>query len=145
MKNVILTLVLLFTSASVQATVDGNTRAYVVVQDFNSEEFFVERVPLLGCWGIAQGPQLAQFTAEYKVNNLGCGGDESYKHNINYLTCAKLVDSKESDDYMGFAEITLDISKCEAKNNSQFITMVRTAAKLNFPMKKGEVKLKLIK
>lgn len=147
MKTILTTLAILLTVSAAKATVDGNTRAYIVVQDFNSEEFFVERVAMIGCWGIAQGPQLAQFTAEYAVNNLGCGESEVHKININYLTCAKIVEAKESADYMSFSEIKLDISKCEAKNDPKFITMVRTAAKLNFPQKNKnkEVNLTLIK
>ncbi len=146
MKTIFTTLALLFAVSAAQATVDGHTRAYIVVQDMNSQEFFVERVAMIGCWGIAQGPQLVQFTAEYAVNNLGCG-DTNYKQNINYLTCAKVIEAKESADYSSFSEIKLDISQCEAKNDPKFITMVRTAAKLNFPQEKKnkEVKLTLIK
>ena len=153
MKKIFSAIGLLFMVGASHATVDGNTRAYIVVQDINSEEFFVERVPLIGCWGVAQGPQLSQFTSEYSVNNLGCG-DVNQKGNINYLTCAKLVKATESHDYMSFSEIELDISNCGAKNDPKFITMVRTAAKLNFPQRNDqnnkktspkEVKLTLIK
>jgi phage anti-repressor protein len=127
------------------ATVDSHDKVYLVVKNIQSEEFFVERAPIIGCYGLARGPQLVQFTAEYKVNsNIGCGG-ETFQDNINYLTCAKITDSKESADYMSFSEITLDISKCEDKSNPNLITMIRTAAKLNFPLKKGEVKLNIIK
>lgn len=145
MKNTLISLMLLFGTISAKATVDGHDRAFIVVQNIQSEEFFVERVPVIGCYGLSRGPQLVQFTAEYKVpSNIGCGG-ETFHDNINSLTCAKVTDSTESDDFMSFKAVTLDISKCEAKNDPKFITMVRTAAKLNFPLKKGEVKLTLIK
>lgn len=128
-----------------QATVDGNDRVYIVVQEAQTEEFFVERVPVIGCYGLPQGPQLQQFTAEYLAPyNVGCGGPAGTE-NINALTCAKVVSAIESADYSSFKDIVLDISKCPAKDNKQFITMVRTAAKRNFPQKKGEVKLTLIK
>lgn len=130
---------------SAHATVDAHDRVYLVVQDIQSEEFFVERVPVIGCYGLPQGPQLQQFTAEYQAPyNVGCGGPAGTE-NINALSCAKVVTAIESADYSSFKDIVLDISKCPAKDNKQFITMVRTAAKRNFPQKKGEVKLTLIK
>lgn len=138
-------LLVLLSSTGAFATSDAHDRVYIVVRDIQSEEFFIERAPIIGCYGLARGPQLVQLTAEYKVtSNIGCGGPVMYD-NINYLTCATVVDSKESADYMSFSEITLDISKCDAKNDAKFITILRTAAKLNFPLKKGEVNLKLIK
>lgn len=145
MKNLMMGLLLLLGSVNALATSDAHDRAFIVVQDIQEGTFFVERAPIIGCYGLSRGPHLVQFTAEYKVTaNIGCGGPVMHD-NINYLTCAKVLDSKESSDYMSFSEVTLDISKCEAKNDPQFITMVRTAAKLNFPLKKGEVKLTLIK
>jgi hypothetical protein len=154
LKSLLFSVLVLFSGLSM-ATVDGHTRVYIVVQDVQSEEFFVERVPVVGCWGLNQGPQLEQLTSEYKVPvNIGCGGaDQKLSDNINYLTCAKVTDSKESKDFMSFSEITVDITGCEAKNNPQFITMLRTAVKLNFPQydrhhkisKTKEVTLKLVK
>lgn len=133
-----------FTSQAV-ATSDSNDKVYLVVAHVQSGEFFIERAPIVGCYGLAYGPQLVQFTSEYKVpSNIGCGMT-GMTENINALTCAKITDSKESADYSTFSEITLDISKCAAKEDPKFITMVRTAAKLNFPQKKGEVKLTLLK
>lgn len=147
MKLILFTLVTLF-SVHAFATIDTNARVYIVVQHVqDNEEFFVERVPIIGCYGLVQGPQLVAFTQEYKVpSSVGCGSKQ-IEENINYLTCAKVVSFKESEDFVSFSEITLDISKCEAKNNPKFITMLRTAAKLNFPQsdKKKEVKLTLIK
>lgn len=145
MRTIFFGLVMSVLASNAFATFDGHDKVYLVVKNIESEEFFVERAPIIGCYGLARGPQLVQFTAEYKVNsNIGCGGETS-QDNINYLTCAKITDSKESADEMSFSEITLDISKCEDKNNSKLITMIRTAAKLNFPLKKGEVKLNIIK
>ena len=146
MKKMIASCLLFLFSANALATVDGHDRAYVVVKHIQSGEYFVERVPVIGCYGgFSKGPQLVQFTADYKVtSNIGCGG-EVFHDNINYLTCATITDSKASADYMGFSDITLDISKCDDKNNPQLITMIRTAAKMNFPLKKGEVNLKIIK
>lgn len=127
------------------ATVDGHTRAFIVVQNTQTDEFFVERVPVIGCYGLERGPQLVQFTSEYKAtSNIGCGAAPTYE-NINYLTCAKVLESKETDDFMSFSEITLDISKCDAKNDEKFISAVGLAARLNFPIKNGRVKLKLVK
>ncbi|MBK8203571.1 MAG: hypothetical protein IPK68_15010 [Bdellovibrionales bacterium] len=146
MKKLMLLVLSAFFGHPVFATSDAHDRVYLVVQHLSeSEDFFVERVPIIGCYGPLRGPHLAQFTSEYKVNsNIGCGG-KALSENINYLTCAKITSHKESPDYQSFSEITLDISNCEAKNNTQFITMVRTAAKLNFPLKNGEVKLTLVK
>ena len=136
---------LIIFSSKAFATVDAHDKVFIVVQNIHEpEEFFVERVPIIGCYGLARGPQLIQFTMEYKVtSNIGCGG-EKFLDNINYLVCANIVEAKESDDYSTYSKITLDISKCEAKSNPKFITMLRTAAKYNFPNKKKEVELKLI-
>ena len=146
MKTFLTIFAFLIGAAPAFATVDGHSRVYLVVQNIQEpEEFFLERAPIIGCYGLPQGPQLVQFTSEYKAtSNIGCGG-ETFYDNINYLVCAKVIDAKESADFMSFREITLDISNCEAKDNPKFITMVRTAAKLNFPQKRGEVVLKLIK
>lgn len=139
----LLSLCLLWVNSAI-ATVDGHSRAYIVVQNIQSEAFFVERAPIIGCYGLAKGPQLAQFTGEYKVkSSIGCGipGPEV---NLNYLTCAKVVSAKESADFSTFREITLDISNCAAKNNNQFLKTVHTAAQMNFPQKTGLIKLILI-
>lgn len=144
MKKIGTLLLMVFTVLNAQATVDSHDRAYIVVKHIQSEEFFVERVPVIGCYGLARGPQLVQWTAEYKVpSNIGCGGT-AFADNINALTCAKVVKAVESADFMSFSEITLDLSKCADKNDPRFITMIRTSAKLNFPLKQGEVRLQLI-
>lgn len=148
MRILLAAIVSFVTAAPAFATVDGHDRVYVVVQNIQDEnEFFVERAPIIGCYGLAQGARLAAWTREYPVvTNIGCGGTPATE-NINALTCATIVDSKESADFASFSDVTLDISKCAAKNNAKFITMVRTSAKLNFPQKnKGrEVRLKLVK
>nr|BFD67664.1 hypothetical protein HAGR004_26860 [Bdellovibrio sp. HAGR004] len=144
--------VLSLISSTSHATVDANTRVALVVQDIQSEgtepdAFFIERAPIIGCYGLPQGPALQQWTAEYKVpTNVGCGGNH-VKVNINALTCAKVVSAKEAPDYMSFSEITLDISRCSTKHNPGFIKAVRASAKINFPQsnKKKVVKLNLIK
>ena len=147
MKYVIGLLALVF-SANVYATVDGHDRIFLVVTHVQDEtEFFLERAPIVGCYGLAQGARLVAFTSEYKVpTNIGCGGVAGTE-NINSLSCATLVDAIESDDYMSFKKITLNISKCPAKDDARFITMVRTAAARNFPQsnKSKEVELVLIK
>lgn len=145
MKKYCILLLMSFVTLSAFATVDAHDRVYLVVEDIQSGEFFVERAPIIGCYGLPQGPRLAQFTMEYKVNsNLGCGG-QVYQDNINYLTCGSVISYKESDDFMSFSEIVLDISKCAAKANPQFIRTLRSAARMNFPQTKGRLKLKLIK
>lgn len=103
---------------------------------------------MIGCYGVEQGPQLFQFTSPYEVtSSIGCGSSMKYKTDLNALSCAKLVSSEENDDYSGFKKVVLDISKCAAKDNARFITMIRTAAARNFPQKNKnkEVELILIK
>lgn len=130
------------------ATSDGNSRVAIVVAHVQDDTmFFIERAPVIGCYGISAGPALAQWTAEYKVpSNIGCGG-QKFDDNINALTCAKIVDYKLSDTDDTVKSIDLDISKCDQKDNKDFITMVRTSASINFPQKdkKKEVKLTLLK
>lgn len=146
MKALISALLLVFTFQA-RATSDAHTRAYIVVQSVHDpEEFFVERVPVVGCYGVGYGPQLIQFTAPYKASaNIGCGGEQFFD-DINYLTCAKVTDTKTDANGSQLLGLTLDISKCAEKNNSQLITMIRTAAKLNFPQanKKKEVLLQIV-
>lgn len=146
MKSLV-SLFLFLGSLSASATVDGHTRSYIVVQDVQSGDFFVERVPVIGCYGPGYGPNLIQFTAPYKASsNIGCG-TKQYFDDINYLTCATVTDTKDDDTGSELQGLTLDISGCVDKNNPQLITMIRTAAKLNFPQsdKKKEVQLKIVK
>lgn len=136
------------------ATVDALTSGWIVVQNVQDEDDFgVQQVAIMGCYGLAQGPQLTQFTAEHNIKaTMGCGDSDTSVININALSCGVVTDSEESADFASFKKITLDISQCPYKNNKKFITMVRTAAARNFPQtKKGkivkgkEVKLVIIK
>lgn len=146
MKVLILALLTLATFQA-SATVDGHTKAYIVVQNIQEPDvFFVERVPVIGCFGVGYGPQLVQFTAPYKASsNIGCG-DEQLFDEINFLTCAKVTDTETDSTGSELQGLTLDISACAEKSNPQLITMIRTAAKLNFPQadKKKEVQLKIL-
>lgn len=146
MKNLILSIIATLFAVPALATVDAITEVHLVVQHVQDpDQFMIRRAPVVGCYGVAQGPQLQQWTSEYKVpTSVGCGWSTQLE-NINYLVCAKVVRARENRDYSGFSDITLDISKCEAKNNARFITMVRTSAVRNFPQKRGEVRLRLIK
>lgn len=146
MKTSVFALIATLMAAPAFATSDAHDRVHIVVQNVQDpDEFFLERVPVIGCYGLAKGPQLVQFTMPYRVtSNIGCGGPVAHD-DINALTCAKVVDSEESADYSTFAKIKLDISKCEAKNNPKFITMVRTAAKLNFSNATSKVQLELVR
>ncbi len=152
-KIIFASLVSLF-SLNALATVDAMASAWIVVQDIQEEEnFSLQQVPIIGCYGLAQGPQLVQFTAEFNVKStMGCGDSDTSVTNINALSCGKVVDEEESADYISFKKIVLDISACPYKNNKRFITMVRTAAMRNFPQtikgkvdKSKEVELILIK
>ena len=158
LKALTLTLVTLF-SLNSMATVDTMTEAWIVVEDFNASDengearFFPQKVPVVGCYGLPQGPQLVQFVSEFQIKStMGCGDSSTEMTNINALSCAKTVDSVESDDFMSFKKIVLDISGCAHKDNKNFITMVRTAAARNFPqsrkgkyISKPDVELVLIK
>lgn len=142
MKFIFVTVLMLL--AQSQATVAWNTKAYIVVKHAQLEEYFVERVPVIGCYGVAYGTQLVQFTSSYKVSsNIGCGGDQFFEE-INYLTCAKVTATKESKTGSTLESMTLDISNCDDKDNPQLITMIKTAAKMNFPQQKGEINLKIV-
>lgn len=145
MKAVLGIFFLLFSFGHAFATIDANDRAYIVAKNIQSDEFFVERVPIIGCYGLAMGPQLVQFTLEYKATaNIGCGGEPRYE-NINQLTCARVIKALESDDFLTFKEIWLDITDCADKNIPNFIATIKSAARLNFPQKTGKLKLVLIK
>ncbi len=144
MKTLMSALVLIF-SLSAFATHDVYTSVSIVTFDYNSEEFHVTKAPIVGCVGLPRGPELVQFTAPYMAtSNIGCGGEPTTE-NINVLTCATVTDSQESRDMSTFSKITLDISKCDAKNDPKFITMVRTAAAMNFNTRTSKVQLTLVK
>lgn len=145
-------LTLLITLASLlpnaYATVDFHENVYIVVQNIQTpDRFMVQKAPVIGCLGLNQSARLQQWTHDYlATTNIGCGGTP-VSQNINYLTCAKVTSATESADFNSYAEITLDISKCDQKDNRKFITKVRTSAKWNFPQsnKTTEVKLTLVK
>lgn len=132
MKKLVISLVCFF-SVSAFATVDSNTNVFILVQHIQSGEFFVQKAPIIGCYGPARGPELAQLTRPYMVNNLGCGMDGV--ENINALVCASVLSAIESDDFSTFKQITLDISKCAEKNNKDFDEMVRKVVRMNFATK----------
>lgn len=153
LKIIMISLVTVATS-QVFATVDGMTSAWIVVQNIQDDtDFTVMSVPVIGCYGLSQGPQLVQFTAEHNVKStMGCGDVDTSVTNINALSCATVVDSEESADFASFKKIVLNVSNCSYKENKKFITMVRTAAKRNFPqtvkgkvVKSKEVELVIIK
>lgn len=133
--KLVLSVLFMMVSVNAFATVDALTSAWIVVQNVQDEEDFgVQKVAVMGCYGLSQGPQLVQFTAEHNIKaTMGCGDASTDVMNINALSCATVVDSVESDDYSSFKKIVLDVSKCAYKNNKKFITMVRTAASRNFP------------
>ena len=83
MKKIIILLSIITSSAF--ATVDGLTKAWIVVENFQEEgNFTIEQAPVAGCYGLNQGPQLAQLTAPYEVTvSMGCGSFEKVKMNIN--------------------------------------------------------------
>lgn len=128
MKKIIFGIFLVTSNA--HATVDSNTNVFILVQHIQSNEYFVQRAPIIGCYGLPRGPQLKQLTTPYMVNNLGCGTET--KENINVLECASVLGSEESDDYTTFKKITLDISKCADKNNYDFLYALRKVVRLNF-------------
>lgn len=138
MKTVFFALLTVF-SMNAFATRDSLTSGWIVVQNINEEsDFGVQQVAIVGCYGVAQGPQLTQFTAEHNVKStMGCGDSDTSVMNINALSCAVVTESEENDDYASFKKIVLDISKCAYKENSKFITMIRTAAARNFPQTKN--------
>ena len=146
MKTVLVLIATLLTSSAF-ATADAVTSVHLVVQHVNdSGDFTVEKTVLVGCYGVAYGPQLTQFTKEYKAPmSVGCGWDTNVVENINYLTCAKVVDSKESSDYSTLSRLTLDISGCEDKNNPKLERAIRKAVKRNFNTKTVTTSLTLIK
>ncbi len=134
MKALILSLLTLLATQSAFATVGGIDDVWIVVNDEYTGEMYLKEVPLDGCWGLPQGPRLIQFTSEYSVQaSMGCGVSGNYRVDLNALSCAEVEESVESEDFMSFKKIRLDISQCSLKDNARFITLIRTAAARNFP------------
>lgn len=149
MKAILGTLIgILSLTATASATVDANDYVYLVVEDLNGDGgYLIERAPIIGCFGLPQGPRLSAWVSEYKApQNVGCGMPP-VQENINALTCATVVDGEEADDFLSFSKITLDISKCQDKNNPKFVKAIELSARKNFPQRKPgkTVELKLIK
>lgn len=137
MNKIVISLILFFAAFVMadyaEATIDANDRVYLVSQHVQSGEFYIERAPMIGCFGLPQGPRLVQFTEPYRApSNIGCGGIKTLV-NINRLSCASVVSAQESNDYLSFSKITLDISKCRHKRNADYLATVRKAARMNFP------------
>ncbi len=65
--------------------------------------------------------------------------------NISELTWEGDKNSVESSDLSSFSELTLDISKCADKNNTDFVTSIKKAVALNFNTKTNKIKLFLQK
>lgn len=135
-------------SFKVSATVDGNHWISIVVANYNEpDNFTVERVPMIGCWGLAHGPEYSNFTRPYEVPMGGCGGNDNIKENINALTCAEITNWTANESYTGTAALTLDISKCEYKSSTKFLKAVKEAVAKSFTNPKGKppVKLTIVK
>ncbi len=141
-----------FLALTAQAETSFNVydRLYLVVQNIDEEgQFFVERVPMIGCKVLTYSARLEQFTTEYLApSNLGCGTELTKRNeDINALSCTKVIKTTENTGQTTYAAISLDISQCPERNNPQFINMIRTAAKYNFPQTdpKKEVRLTFVK
>lgn len=145
-KQISLLLLAAILSFQAQAQILDHARAYIVVQDVqHPDDFFIERVPVVGCHTQSSRPQLQQLTAAYRVPvSRGCGMTES-SENINVLTCAKIHQYKESRRDGSLYHLSLDVSGCEAKNNPRFITTVRRAIALNFPQPNGQIQFQMIR
>lgn len=140
----ILILTALFSASTLAQSYD-HARAYIVVQDVqNKDDFFIERVPVVGCHTQSSRPQLEQLTAEYHAPvSRGCGNITATE-NINVLTCAKIHQYKESKRDGSIYQLSLDVSNCSAKNNPRFITTVRRVIAMNFPQKTGQIHFQMI-
>lgn len=133
MKAILLGVILF--ANSLYATMDSNHAVYVLSEHVQSGEYFVQKAPVIGCYGVPKGPELMALTREFNVpSNLGCGGD--FTDNINILSCASIYKSVESDDYMNFKEIVLDISNCRDKSK-RFTDAVLKVVNLNFKTKRN--------
>lgn len=143
MQKMILVIFLTLQS-NAYATVDSNTNVFIPIKHIQSEEYFVQIAPIIGCYGLPRGPQLQQLTKPYVVNSLGCGMET--QENVNALSCASVLASEEADDYSTFKKITLDISSCADKNKLEFIHVIRKVVRLNFATKTNpHPKLVLVK
>jgi hypothetical protein len=128
---------------SAVASSDGYDRVYIVAQNQNdTDKFFVERVPVVGCYGELYGPRLQQFTRPYMATaNIGCEGEEPIQENINYLVCAKVTGKTANHSGTSLRSLDLDISGCDAKEDIGFLTALKEAARRNFPSKGFQLNL----
>jgi hypothetical protein len=131
--NKIMLLALFSVSLSAHATSDSNTEVFIPVRHIQSGEYFVQKAPMIGCYGLPKGPQINQLVAPYLVNNLGCGSSNS--ENINALSCASVTSAVEADDFSTFKKITLNLSQCDERDNAEFIRTIKKVVRLNFATK----------
>jgi len=128
----VLSLVFLF-SANAFATVDALTTVYLVMDDYNSEQYLVKPMTFSGCYGIQHGPQAATFAKPFLTKiERGCGGVAT-EEDINALSCANAEYDygKEYDKVHG---VTVDLAGCqiEPARLKAFKKAIKRAAKLNF-------------
>ena len=131
MKKVLIATSLLMFGLNAFANEEINTNVFLVVKSKTTQEFYVERAPVIGCAGLVKGPQLAQLTREYKVNSGLFCTTNPVQENINYLACAVLSDSELTDDG-NVTSVTLDISGCADKNDPELINTIKKTVRLNF-------------
>ncbi len=142
MKTLLFALAMTLTNSAF-ATIDANINVYILTKHVQEDIYFVQQAPLIGCYGLSKGPELIQLTKPYFVNNLGCG--ITSKENLNALSCAKVLNAVDDEDYSTFKEITLDISKCAAKDEVDFIDGIKKVVKLNFATKEIKEPILIIK
>lgn len=145
MKNALLASLLLFSFAfSAQATVDVQTRVYIVSKDIQGEddEFILERVPAQMCVGIFPLAMAQAIVQPVKIQtNYGCGAP-TFEDDINAASCAK-IDAEEvfTKDATGDkVRLKVDLSACgELKDNKGFKKTLRSAITRTFRSIKTEI------
>ena len=91
MSKTFLIILVSFFSLKSFATVSAMTEVFILSQDDVSGEYYVQKLPLVGCFGLAKGPQLEQVVSPYFIpSNVGCGV-EALESDINVLSCAKYI------------------------------------------------------
>lgn len=118
---------------SALATVDVQSQATIVVENFDSGEYFLQTVPAEYCVGIDSLTLATAITQPVTIrSNYGCGSDMISESQVNAATCATVTAEEVTnpDGSYNFKNVSIkiDVSKCgDKKNNKKFTDALEKA------------------
>ena len=121
------------------ATIDDHAEVFIPVEHVQTGEFFIQRVPIIGCYGMPANPILDQMVSEYDApGNLGC--NLKYKENINAMSCASIeaTDFADSEKALYLKKVVFNLKECRLKEDRGFQAQIKKAVRMNFTYQKRQ-------